>query len=309
MRYTIIDQRVNDVAERQHGAFTRMQAYDAGASERFVARRLADGTWARPAPATFVLARSPGTWHRQVKVCELSVTGSAVAGLAAAALHELPGFRPGRPELWVPATANSRHKLATIHRYAGARHVAVAGIRVTTIPQTIADITGRVSPWILERTIDDALLEHRMTVPDLAERVEFYDGSRRPHLKLLRDLTAERGVAGYVPPDSELEALLWAGVLAAVPAEWVRQAPAPWRDRGSCRVDAMAPANKLIIEADGRRWHARIADFDRDRWRDNLAAAHGYRVLRFTHLHLTTMVEEVRAVVASALTEQAATAA
>jgi very-short-patch-repair endonuclease len=37
------------------------------------------------------------------------------------------------------------------------------------------------------------------------------------------------------------------------------------------------------VEADGRRWHTRQADFERDRDRDNMAAAHGIAILRFTY--------------------------
>lgn len=44
-------------------------------------------------------------------------------------------------------------------------------------------------------------------------------------------------------------------------------------------VDAYIPRWRLTIEADGRRWHTRKADFERDRRRDNAAAAHGLVVL------------------------------
>lgn len=53
------------------------------------------------------------------------------------------------------------------------------------------------------------------------------------------------------------------------------------------RVDAVIPDWNLILEADGRAFHTKRADFERDRQRDNLAAAHGYRVMRFTHRALT----------------------
>ncbi len=53
------------------------------------------------------------------------------------------------------------------------------------------------------------------------------------------------------------------------------------------RVDAVIPEWRLILEADGRAFHTKRADFERDRQRDNLAAAHGYRVMRFTYRALT----------------------
>ena len=85
-----------------------------------------------------------------------------------------------------------------------------------------------------------------------------------------------------------MEALLFK-VLADVPGHplVVRQAPMPWRAAAHLRVDALLPDHNLIVEADGRRWHNRVKDFDRDQWRTNEATAHGYRVMRFTWVHLT----------------------
>ncbi len=60
-----------------------------------------------------------------------------------------------------------------------------------------------------------------------------------------------------------------------------------WYEPGEARVDALVPAWNLIVEGDGRRWHTRVADFESDRWRDNLAQAHGYDVLRFTWRRMT----------------------
>ena len=95
MRYTEIDRRIDGLAAKQFGVFSRQQAFDLGASERFVKRRLQEKYWLRPVPAVYMLARSPGTWKRQCKIGELSIDGAAIAGFSAAALHELPGFRPG----------------------------------------------------------------------------------------------------------------------------------------------------------------------------------------------------------------------
>ena len=54
------------------------------------------------------------------------------------------------------------------------------------------------------------------------------------------------------------------------------------RDIDGC-VDFGWPEARLIVEADGRRWHTRIADLRRDRERDNQAARAGWQTLRFLH--------------------------
>jgi very-short-patch-repair endonuclease len=48
-------------------------------------------------------------------------------------------------------------------------------------------------------------------------------------------------------------------------------------------VDSYIPVWRLIVEGDGRRWHTRKADFERDRRRDNAAAAAGLVVIRFSY--------------------------
>jgi very-short-patch-repair endonuclease len=297
MRRTEIDQHIEALAARQHEVFSRQQAFDLGASERFVARRLADKWWIRQVPAVYALATSPGTWLRQCKVAELSVSGSAIAGSAALALHGITGFKPGPLELLVPINAPCRHPTAVVHRYSGASLTTVQGIRATTVAQSLFDTAIVCSPRKLERGMDDGLLSKKVSVAGLAERLEFYEGSRRPGLPKIRPLILERLEDGWVPPESELEAKLFEVLATMAGLRVVRQAPLPWRASAPGRVDALLPDDRLIIEADGRRWHTRMEDFDRDQQRNNEATAHGWRTLRFTWVHLNHFPDYVTDVV------------
>ena len=59
-----------------------------------------------------------------------------------------------------------------------------------------------------------------------------------------------------------------------------RQVTVDWED---ChRLDFCYPAHNLIIEVDGRKWHASRKRFERDRRRDNAVSLEGKRVIRFT---------------------------
>ncbi len=294
MRYTDIDRQIEALAAKQFGAFSRQQAFTIGASERFVQRRLTHKDWLRVAPAVYALPASRGTWRRQCKIAELASDGGGIAGATAAALHGLAGFRPGPIEVALAVNSASRPLPGTAHRYAGALLTTVDGIRVTTVAQTLFDVAARVGLARLERAIDDALVSKRVTVADLEERLDFYVGSRRPGLPRMRALVGERAADGWVPPESELEAMLLR-VLDRVPTapRIVRQVEFAWRTNLTARVDVLLPDHRLIIEADGRRWHTRVADFDRDRWRDNEAVAHGHRVMRFTWVHLHDLADDV----------------
>jgi hypothetical protein len=307
MRSTDIDRQIHELAARQLWLFNRLQASGLGASERMIARRVAEKVWTNPEPSVFGIAGHPLTWRRALKASELGTPNSAVGGLAAAALLRLTDFRQGRPELVAPPGTSSRGKLATIHREAGFITTVVDGIRVTTIAQTLFDVAARVNLWRLERAMDDELVSGRLSVGELEERLAFYEGSRRHGLARIRPLVLERGAEGHVPPESELEARMFA-VLDRLPAgtEVVRQPSWPWRERAPGRVDGFLPQHRLIIEGDSRRWHTRVADFDRDRWRDNQAAARHLYVMRFTWTHLTTAPADVLSLVLDNISSSAA---
>jgi very-short-patch-repair endonuclease len=302
MRVTEIDQRIQELAARQHWLFSRHQACSLGASMRFIERRLGANAWIHPEPSVYGLAGHKMTWRRALKAAELGSPGSAVGGLAAAALHGLPDFRPGHPELVVPPCTSHRGKLALIHREAGFRATTVDGISVTTMAQTLFDIAPRVGLWRLERAIDEPLASGALAVSELEERLAFYAGSRRHGLARLRSLIEERAASGWTPPESELEARLYR-LLDRLPSRprVQRQPSWPWRAGGGGRVDGFLPESRLIVEADGRRWHTRVQDFDRDRWRDNQAVAHGLHVMRFTWTHITTLPDEVNELIEQAI--------
>lgn len=297
MRVTPADAAIVDLAARQHGVFSRDQAFAAGASERLITRRLAAGDWLRLDRGVYGLRGSRGTWLRQLKIAELGTREAAIAGRAGAALQDLTGFRPCRPEIAVPLTVTSRSAVAVVHRYAGAKVETVKGFRCTTVAQTLFDLASTRTPLlVLERAMDDALVGGRLVVPDLEERLAALHGSHRHGLVVMRAFVEERREDAWTPPESELERVA-AAVLGRVTSGWTRQYRAPWAPGGSSRVDFALPRERLIVEADGRRWHARVADFDRDRWRDNEAVAAGWRVLRFTWVHLTAAPDDVVALV------------
>jgi very-short-patch-repair endonuclease len=298
VRTTLIDDAVLALARRQHGVFSRDQAFASGASVRFIERRLTSGSWMRLDNAVYALPSFPPTYLRQLKAAEVGSRDAAIAGRAAGALHGLTGFRPVRPEIVVPPTVRATARLADVHRYAGAKLEVVEGIRVTTIAQTLFDVVRRVDLWTFERALDDSLVGRRVRMEDLDERRRFYQGSRRKGLRLIGGFLDERSEDAWEPPESELEAV-GAKVLARLAGRLHlrRQVRFRWRDAVEQRVDFVDTRRRLIVEVDGRRWHTRVRDFERDLWRTNEAVSRGYRVLRFTWVHLTQSPDEVIATI------------
>jgi hypothetical protein len=250
------------------------------------------------APGVYGLPSFPNDFLRQCWVAVLGTPGAAVAAFAAAVIHRFEGFRPGRPEIVVPFTSTSRCGIARVHRFDGALMTQVAGLRVTTRAQTLFDVAGRAGFDATERALDPELLAGRLALSDLEERLRFYKGTRRKGLPVMRALVDERREDGWLPPASELERI-GDRVLKRLVGnpEVVREASFAWLKRGKGRVDRYLPTERIIVEFDGRRWHARLRDFDEDRWRDNLIVSHGLVPLRFTYAHLTTSPGEVLAII------------
>jgi len=281
------------VARRQHGVLHRSQAIALGITPRMIVRRLTSHEWLLLAPNVYALAGYPPSWRRQYKAAELSVPNGAIGGYSAAKVLGWDGFKTAPPEVVVEHRCRHRSPIATVRRGTDVRVTTVDGFRVTTPAQTLCDLLPRMRLDRWEATTDGLLLARKLSIDDLVERRQTWETSRRPGIGLLRSLVDERTADGWAPPESELERLLRHAVSLVrdcPEVEW--QAPAPWAPQDE-RVDGVIRAWMVILEADGRRWHARVQDFERDRWRDNQATAMGYRVLRMTWSQLLHRLDEV----------------
>jgi very-short-patch-repair endonuclease len=58
-------------------------------------------------------------------------------------------------------------------------------------------------------------------------------------------------------------------------------------------VDFLWARERLVAEADSRRYHAHRAAFERDRVRDAMLLTAGYRVVRFTERRIVAAPGEV----------------
>jgi very-short-patch-repair endonuclease len=292
------DRAIDQTAAVQFGLVSHAQAIEAGVSDGGIARRLSSGAWLRLAPAVYALASHPATWQQGLMAAVLGECQAVISGPSAAALHGLRGFRPGPIQVVVPRGANHRSGLAVVRERSDFQATAVDGIPVLTVCDTLFSVAASAHASRVALAMDDALGDRVITVGDLQLRYEQLRGGRRPGMATMRRLIGLRSHQGFLPPASVLERMLY-GVLdrAGMPA-YIRQARVPWSPDQV--VDAMLRDARLIIEADGRRWHTRMADFERDRRRDRVAAEHGYRTMRYTYADLGHDQDRVAAEVCAA---------
>ena len=223
----------------------------------------------------------------------LSREGSVVAGTSAAFLHEFDGFGPVRPVIMTGPEGNARSPLAKVIRSERFHEVAVvrrSGFQVTDEAETVMSLAASSDRDRLETLVDSLLARKSCTVDQLARVVAANDGARG--VARLRPIVECRMPDAYQPPTTELERLLYRLLDDPRLPAYSRQMPMSYQ-KADATVDAYIPAWRLIVEGDGRRWHTRKADHDRDRLRDNEAVAHGYAVLRFSYEMLRDTPETV----------------
>ncbi len=276
---------IDRLAAKQHGVLNSAQLRQWGFDKHAVNRLVQSARWIRLDHRVFCLASAAATWERKMWTALLSRSSAVVGGQSGATLHGLRGFPKARPVIVVPGSANARSATARVIR---AEHFdeleieRVKGFPVTTVAETLICLAADLGPIRLEAAFDDALLTRRLNLNAIAAILERESNRRRRGIVRVRRLVAERGPSAPTVGSSYLEGLLESVLYRAEVPTWQREHPFLLAGQPS-RVDFFIPSWNLVLEADGRSWHARTGDFESDRQRDNELAGLGIQVLRFTY--------------------------
>lgn len=284
------DAAIHELASRQYGLFSRQQVFALGGSDDPIRQRLMADRWLAVAPGVYSLPGWPDSWRRRLWLAHLDVgLHSVVSHEAAAALHGLTPIPTGLVTVTVPHGDHERTADYEVRQSTDLRPhhcTTVDGLPVTTSARTLVDLAARLGRDRLGWAVDDAHVARRCRIEDVAA---VYDELRRPGkrgMRTLRRVLALRS-DGYVPPESVLERRLLAVLRKGGLPEPVRQAALPWRPNAPSRVDLLYPRQRVIVEADGRRWHSRLDNMADDRRRDREAQLHGHAVHRFVWEEIT----------------------
>lgn len=282
------------VAASQHGAVSRKQALDLGMSRHAIDSAVRNGTFARAARGTLVVAGTPDTWKRRAMVAVLAAgPGAAVADLAAAALLGLIEEEPKTIRVTVPHKRRTGN--ATRARSLPPQDVRLAfRIPVTCPGRTIVDLAGHIHEHLLEAAIDTALLRGLATIAGLRRYIRSRRLGTRRGVGNVRRILADRERFGI--PEGELERRLIRLLDTHRVPQAVRQFPF-----GDRRIDFAYPELKIAIELDGRADHSKKAVFEDDRHRQNELVLAGWTVLRFTWDDITKRPETVATTIKRAL--------
>ena len=274
-----VDRAVAALASRQHGVFARAQALAAGASAPLVQRRRRAGAWIDEAPGVYGLAGGVHTSTRRVMVACLDLgparwrrTARPPCSTRSRAPDPARPRSPCRPGLVEAGGggSTSRPSAPTTAERSRASQPRPSPGPCSTWPASSAP--GTSSRWSTRagrrpppaRSADCQGVGAAPTGPPRLRRPGRHPGGARTGVRAAGQRAggaAVRGAAASGLPDP------------------VRQHRLP--SVGAGRVDAAYPESRLIVEVDGRRWHTRVEDFERDRRRDIEAGLLGWRVVRF----------------------------
>jgi very-short-patch-repair endonuclease len=156
---------------------------------------------------------------------------------------------------------------------------------VTTIARTLFDLSAVFQPGRLGYVLDDALASRSTSLAQVGRVLtEASVRGRKGGPALARVLDSR---SGEPVARTKLERML-DDIVATTDLPPARcEYPLPTDGSMTGFVDRAFPDALLIVEADGRRWHSRVADLARDRARDRRAAKLGWQTIRILHEELT----------------------
>lgn len=279
-----LDLAIAELASRQHGVAALAQLRVLGLSPSAMRKRVEAGRFHRIHAGVFAVGhtalRVEGRWMAAILA---SGPGAVLSHRPAAALLDLRPHDGLRVDVIAPNRRGRGQEGITPHHQplSETEITEVSGIPCTTMTRTLIDIAPLVSLGALRRACNQAELRNGVDFSALRAAAA---GSRRG-AKALRTVLADLAPEPELTRSELEERFLDLCRRVGIPRPSVN-AVVPV-DGGALEVDFCWRSQRLIVEADGRRFHGTESAFERDRRRDQQLAVAGWRVIRCTWLQVT----------------------
>lgn len=289
----------------QSGVVTRRGLLAAGASASSIDRRIRSGVLASVATGVYVVPAQAD--QRTALVAALAILpDAAVSRRAAGRLHRF-AVSGDAAQITVAHGRRVAIKGVRVHetrRWLDGDIVVVDGLRVTSPARTLIDLAAEVSVARLRHLTESQLVK---ATPDSNLMLATFSAHRRRGLAGAAKMSALLAeLLDHQPyPASVLEAMVHKALCDQDLRGFRRQFRPDWYDGRAGIVDFAHPEARLILEADGRRWHSVTQAQHEDRRRDRRAVAAGWAVIRvgWTEIDLRPFatMQEIAAVVVGRL--------
>jgi predicted transcriptional regulator of viral defense system len=284
------DRAAWDLIRRQHGVVTRSQLEALGFSRRGIEHRTGSGRLFLISRGVYAVGRREltphGRWMAAVLACGET---AALSHRSAAELWGIGYEEAHQIDVTVRRDTKIRRRGLKVRCRPSLDAASVVqryGIPVTDPVQTLIDLTTELRPLQVERAVNEAD-KRDLVDPERLRRA--LDGRKgEPGVKNLATLLDRHT---FQLSDSDLEVFFRPLARAAafpppLSKHWVL----------GYEADFWFPAQGLVVETDGLRYHRTPSQQARMAKRDQAHTAAGLRVLRFTHWQIAYAPDEVVAV-------------
>ena len=273
----------------QHGLISLEQCRGIELDDAHVKALVRSGRWERVAPAVYTSPGHHQTWNRSLWLAHLHAgPDSVVSHQSAGRLHGYTQVQAGIVSLM--GSSNCRHGPAETRWHRGddllpAHVTRIGGLPVTTPLRTIFDLASVMHIASLRDLVRDEITLHQLDVAELGAVMDSLRRRGKPGVaklaRVLDDLGPGEGLSR-----SQLERLLDEVISGSGLPTPAVEYPLPGRGAATGFVDRCWPEARMIVEADGRRWHTRRTQMGLDATRSIEAQAAGFETTRLLWEHL-----------------------
>jgi Protein of unknown function (DUF559) len=282
------------VAATQHGVFHVTQV---ALSPRAIQKRAAAGHLYRLHAGVYSivprhLLKREGLYMAAVLACG---PGAVLSHRSAAALLELRDWGGTKIDVTVPRRSRRKHDGIKVHcstTLTDKDVTVVNNIPCTTVHRTLFDLGEVVTRRQLERSFDQAEISERLDLNAINDQLA--RNPTRPGAKAVRNVL-ETHYIGRTPTWSENEeALLAITRDLGIPDPETNQFIVLDDGGPAIRADFVWREQRVIVEADSKRWHTSAQRLEQDRVRDQRLMAAGWKIIRTTWKQMTQRPHELR---------------
>jgi hypothetical protein len=275
------------LAAQQHGVTSRAQAASVGLDRHQIARLVRSGRWRPLGRQGLELVGTPPT---DLHACAVALhtlgRGATLSHDTAAAYWGLNRFRTRPVHLLVPHGRNPLKRPGIVvhqaRRLPTHHIVEIEGLRVTSPPRTIFDLSGTLG-WRprVEDVVDDAWAGRLISFESMIAVIEDLSGRGQRNIAELRSMVLARGpdhAAGETSLERRFHRIVReAGLPPMTPQVNLSDEEGWW---GRC--DAVYADARIIVEIDGDRWHTAMRHRASDERRRRRWAEMDYLVISFS---------------------------
>jgi Transcriptional regulator, AbiEi antitoxin/Protein of unknown function (DUF559) len=275
--------RLARLAAAQDSVFTARDATRLGIDRHRLRRAETAGIVVRLHPQVFVMAGAPPTPRSLARAASLHLPHGSISHEAALVLEDVDRI-PFAVAATVEPHLGHRHDGIRVHRASDLideHRTTIDGIPTTTVARAVVDVASVFTPARLEFVLDHVTVTRRLTsLGQISRTLRQVNRRGRVGIGTLSRLLDARAPSEPAPRsrlERRVDQLLLAETKLPTPR---KEYPLPTDENYLGFVDRCWEDAMLILEIDGRTWHARERAMAKDRARDRVAARVGWQTLR-----------------------------